>query len=525
MASGSFDLTRTSGTQYLKVWLEWSSSSDIASNTSSVTVTMKAKRTNTGYTTYGTGTFKIGINGAETSSTKSYSITSNEVTLMTATQNVSHNSDGTKSIEISGEYTGDSPIGGNGSQTVTLDTIARASNFTLSATSIEMNKALTITINRASTNFIHQIFYHFGSKNWQGLTSSATDSYAWTVPLNLANEIPNATSGVCTIIVETYNGTVDSNHYIGTTSKTVTLTVPSSVMPTISSVALAEATSGLATQFGVYVQDHSRIKGTITASGTYSSTISTYKTEINGSTYSTSTFTTALLKTTGTNTVKVTVTDSRGRITTKSVTFNVTAYSNPRIETFTVERDETTTTTVAVKIKASITNVNSKNTYSYVIKYKKTSASTYTSKTLSGTTSVDTTVTLTGLDENSTYDFVLEVKDYFTTMTCRRTLSTAFTILDFNKSGKGMAIGKVSEKDAFEVGMVSYFEDEVYFKNGNGRQSLEGLYNLFLDVQSDNATLEGQYNSFYSEYTSKIENIEYQIQTIKDAIGLDNAKG
>lgn len=111
MASGSFDLTRNSGTQYVKVWLEWNTNSDVSSNTSSVNVTMKAKRTNTGYTTSGTGTFKININGTETSVNKKYSITSNEVVLMTASQNVQHNADGTKTINISGEYNGDTPIG------------------------------------------------------------------------------------------------------------------------------------------------------------------------------------------------------------------------------------------------------------------------------------------------------------------------------------------------------------------------------------------------------------------------------
>lgn len=354
---------------------------------------------------------------------------------------------------------------GSGSQDITLDNIARASSFTLSASSIEMNKALTITINRASNNFVHQVFYHFGSKTWQVISGNASTSCSWTVPLSLANEIPNATSGVCTIIVETYKGTVNSNNYIGTTSKTVTLTVPTSIVPTISTVNLVEATAGLASQFGVYVQNHSTIKGTITATGANGSKITNYKTVINGSTYSSNTFTTEILKTSGTNTAKVTVTDSRGRTATKNVTFNVVAYTDPKVSTFNVERNDTTPTTVAVKIKASIKDVNSKNTYSYTIKYKKTSASSYTSKTVTGTTSVDTTVNITGIDENSTYDFRLEVKDYFKTITSAHLLSTSFNLMDFNKSGKGMAIGKASEEDSFEVGMETNFKALVHIKN------------------------------------------------------------
>lgn len=453
MASGSFNLTRTSGSEYVLFWIEYSSTSDVATNTSTVTATMKARRTNTGYTTSGTGTFKININGQETSVSKTYSITSNEVTIMTATQSVQHNNDGTKTITMSGQYSGDSPIGGNGSESVTLDTIARASDFTLSSSNVTMGNNLVITINRASSNFIHQVFYSFGSLSWQGLSSSATTSYTWAVPISLTSQVPNATSGTATIIVETYDGQVDSSHYIGAIAKTLKLTVPSSVVPTISSVAIAEAVSGLANQFGVYVQNKSKLSTTITAAGAYGSTITRYSANLNGNIYSGNTFTTSLLSESGNNTMVVTVTDSRGRTATYNKTFNVTAYSDPNIETFAVARDDTTPSTVVATIKASIANVNNRNTYSYIIKYKKSSQSYYSSKTVTGTTSVDTTVNITNIDENSTYNFRLEVKDYFTTITSIKSLSTAFTLMDFNVSGKGMAIGKVSESNSLELGI------------------------------------------------------------------------
>lgn len=361
-----------------------------------------------------------------------------------------------------------------------------------------MNKALTITINRASNNFVHQVFYHFGSKTWQAISGNASTNCSWTVPLSLANEIPNATSGVCTIIVETYKNTVSQNNYIGTTSKTLTLTVPASVIPTISSVNLVEATANLASQFGVYVQNHSAIKGTITATGANGSKISNYKTVINGSTYSSSTFTTAVLKTTGTNTAKVTVTDSRGRTATKNVTFNVVAYTDPKISTFNVERNDTTPTTVAVKIKASIKDVNSKNTYSYTIKYKKTSASTYTSKTVTGTTSVDKTVNITGIDENATYDFRLEVRDYFKTIISTQGLSTAFTLMNFNASGKGMGLGKVSEKDALEIGFDTYFYKKIF--KADGTDILDLIDELTETLNAINGKLE---KSIWSSSTGK----------------------
>lgn len=180
MASGSFNLNRTSGTSYLTVWIEWSSKSNGSSkNSSDVTATMKAKRTNTGYTTYGSGTFKISINGTEKSTSKSYSIGSSEVTLFTVTQTVSHNDDGTKSIVIKGEYSGDSPIAGNGSKTVTLDKIAR---YATSSQSLKSKTETSITMSWSSDSTIDYIWYSKnGGSSWTAVGSVNAKSGSYTI--------------------------------------------------------------------------------------------------------------------------------------------------------------------------------------------------------------------------------------------------------------------------------------------------------------------------------------------------------
>ena len=132
MASGSFNLSTTSGTTHLKSKITWSSTSNGSSaNSSNVTASMVLWRDNPGYTTYGTGTFSITINGNTKSESKSYSFTNSETTIIFHTVTVPHNSDGTKTITISGSYSGDSPIGGNGSSSCTLDNIDvnKATNF------------------------------------------------------------------------------------------------------------------------------------------------------------------------------------------------------------------------------------------------------------------------------------------------------------------------------------------------------------------------------------------------------------
>lgn len=143
MANGSFNLNITSGTTHLKSKINWNSISNGSSeNSSNVTANMVLWRDNIGHTTYGNGMFSITIDGNTNSQSKSYSFTNSENTILSHTVDVPHNSDGTKTITISGSYSGDSPIGGNGSALCTLDNIDvnkvtqfdGANDFTLEST-------------------------------------------------------------------------------------------------------------------------------------------------------------------------------------------------------------------------------------------------------------------------------------------------------------------------------------------------------------------------------------------------------
>ena len=98
-----------------------------------------------------------------------------------------------------------------------------------------MGSATTISITRASSSFTHTLSYSFGSTSGTIATKTTSTSVSWTPALTLANQIPNALTGTCTITCETYNGSTK----IGSKTCTLTLTVPSSVKPTITSLTAA----------------------------------------------------------------------------------------------------------------------------------------------------------------------------------------------------------------------------------------------------------------------------------------------
>ena len=136
---------------------------------------------------------------------------------------ISHNADGTKSFKLSceaGVYSYAVNVSASG--THTLNTIPRASS--VSATSVNMGSATTISISRASSSFTHTLSYTFGSAKGTIITKTASTSVSWTPALTLANQIPSTTSGTCTITCDTYNGSTK----IGTKTCTLTLTVPAS---------------------------------------------------------------------------------------------------------------------------------------------------------------------------------------------------------------------------------------------------------------------------------------------------------
>ena len=426
--------------------------------------------------------WSITINGSVIASGGQYvdSMSYNTVTtIKSGSITIEHGSDGKKTVPFSavldfdgGTYSpGDFNLTGG---SITLYNIPRTSVPTITGT-FELGGSLTIKTNRASTSFTHEFYYYWNNDiSHKYFNGNIGDTVYWTIPKDLANYIPNGTSGTLTIECTTYNGTYSNGTWVGTNKQSFTVTVPNTdeFKPTVSSVTLAEAITDINTKFGAYVQNQSKITGSITAAGAYSSTISSYKAVINGTTYNSANFTTDVLKLAGTNTYSITATDSRGRTSAaKTGTFEVLTYTGPTIKKFTVNRclqngtldDEGTYAKIIME--AEIYSLNAKNTYSYSLQYKDTDVDTYTTQTITLTaTTTDGIITLTGntviaADGDNSFDYLFSVYDTFLPATMARAIETVFQLINYGASGKGLAFGKVCEKDAFECDLDIYYKD------------------------------------------------------------------
>ena len=455
-----------------RIQIAWSvDSQSEANNTSTVTAKVQLVSTGSSYTINSSASKSgsLTINGTKYSFTFTAALSGNQTkTLYTKTVTVAHNADGTKTcafscvvgidVTLSGTFYGDIPASGSG----TFNTIARASTISSVTSSVAINgtNAVTVNITRASSSFTHTVVFSFGS--YSKTTTAVATSTSYAIPTSWMNAIPNATSGTAKVTVTTYSGSTKIGSAV---SKNFTVTVPATVVPTFSSVAVADATTNQTT-FGNMVQSKSTAKFTISAVGAYGSTITAYKTVFEGKTYTGATPTTSAITGSGTVTAKITITDSRGRSASVDKSWTVVAYSAPKITSFQGFRcladgsENYDGTYLNAAINYTISAVNNKNTASYTLEYKLKSATSWT-KIAEGSaytlkSNVISAAAIFGID--SSYDVRLSVKDSFVTIRSAIDIPTAFTLIDFHSGGRALAFGKVCEKtEGVEFGLQTYF--------------------------------------------------------------------
>lgn len=462
--SGSFSGSIAGGKYKLRV--DWSATQNVAKNTSKITCVMYLVQANSwslGISTRADN--KTTINGtALTWSSPAISNSGGKTTkLATVTSGeIKHNADGSKSVTISAAFNIRATISGTyyssiaASATVTLDTIAPATQPTLSASSVNMGDSVTISLPRVNSSLTHSLAFLWEGTGLQFIADNVGASYKWTVP-DLASSIPSKTSGRITLEVTTYSG----SRAVGTKRAYLTAKVPASVVPTVSAPTLAEATTGLSAQFGAYVQSKSRLAVTVNASGAKGSTIVAYQTTILGQTYTAKSFTSPVLSQAGSISLVTKVKDSRGRWSAaRTTTVSVLAYKTPQVPTFRAYRVDNSGAAaeegmfLALAYKYEISAVNNKNSVSVTIEYKRHDAASWATLLAPTAYSANTTYKPTAptFSVDYQYDFRLTVEDFFGSRIYETTLPSAKVILDLLADGTGIALGKTADQAGVDFG-------------------------------------------------------------------------
>ena len=399
------------------------------------------------------------------------------ITLLSGTKTIAHTASGSKNVSLSWSmqmastsYTpGNMPSSGSYSDTFTCTTIPRATTPTLSATSVNIGDSVTISVSgRASTSFSHVLTYSIGAASGSIATlNTSTTSYSWTLPASIANQIPNATSGPVTITCTTKNGST----VVGSKNVTLTAKVPntSTYQPTISNFAVTEqnaTVTGLNLGASYVVQGKSKVTISGTSAGKNGATIKTVAYSVAGKTVSSRE--NIAITTSGSVTIAMTVTDSRGYSTTSSVTRTSLPYAAPSASTrkfFRANAGGTAQNTgeyLGYQIAAVYSYLNGKNTHTWALHVQQKGSQSWTSVASGNSGSASSpnyNINASGvsssavLGADNSYTARLTLTDAFESTEFKADISTGYTTVDYRNTGKGIAFGKASEIDAFEVNM------------------------------------------------------------------------
>ena len=435
-------------------------SQSVESNSSQVRILWKSTQTGESHNLYKrTAKYYVSINGgAEVVYSVSYTLPkSTTKTILDTTITVPHNPDGTGSVKVrTWMDTNISEGVVTKSQTLTLTNIPRATTPTFSASAVDMGSKVTVTMTRAVSSFVHDLYYSFAGAEFVYIAGDLGTSYSLTVP-DLAASIPNATSGALTVRCVTRSGST----MIGAKDVVITAKVPGSVMPTISKVTLTEATEGLAAQFGAFVKDKSALTVAVTAAGAKGSTITSCTSTLEGVSYTGLSFTSGILTTAGTLDLVTTVTDSRRRsvkLTTKVTVLDYYLPEIPKLVAYRVDANGVAKNDgkyLCVDYAYKVAPVGNKNTSSMTMKAKRSIDTTW-SNILTGNSYNNAAVRKFDKEYTTDYQFDIKIElvDWFGAKAeYTATLPTANVIMDIKAEGDGLAFGKTSEFPGFEVAM------------------------------------------------------------------------
>lgn len=477
MASGVIKGIFVGNDNNLRPEIHWSYSQNITNNQTTITCTLKIyKKTSYGSTWKSDTACKMIMNGETLySATKSLNCsnisTGSYLTVGSFTKTITHNSSGQfvysgttgkmdlyGSIDFSGTNPGWGYVPSKGNTTsISIPSIPVNSTINSVTNGVTMNGSNKITTNvtLGLSSYSCKITYSIGNYSYtitDNSTSSKSRTVSYAPPKSWCNAIPNSTSSKLTVTCKTYRGST----LIDTTSKTVTVNVPTDIVPTISSWSITAGNNySTINNVKYWLKDLSTAKVTATGSGSYGSKISKINITFPSGTYSISNggYVTKMLTKSGTVTITAKVYDTRGRTKTYSKSITVRDYKYPYINNFKITRvskdsdgtyyEDDSSKTLKISFKVGAHKIT-KSTVPCVVTYVtgSTSGTAINSTDYTIYSTVTKYVTINSLDSSATYTFNCKVTDEVgKTSTSTFTLKPEPLIFDFNKSGKALGIG------------------------------------------------------------------------------------
>ena len=405
-------------------------------------------------------TFNAKIDGGNVYNATGQTLATNTVDFNAAkkvfegTTPVTHNQDGSKTITFSAKlsrsyYSSYDPGECNLSGSVTLSNTKRNSVMTLSSNNFNIGDIITATITQYVSSYHQNLYMVIGGN--EVLIQSGASGTEYIETNLLANmiyqQIPNAKYYDSEFRLKTYDS---NNNLIGTDTKSFrTNVVDSNPLFNIAYEDTNVTTTAITQNNQQIIQNNSTLRFKFTnATAQHYSSLSTYSITINGVTRSGSISNSSLNVDWGTldlsdNTnASVSVTDSRGFTTTKTVTLVILEWKLPTA-LIVLNRQQNYYTETDIKVDANYSSLDSKNTIAIQYRIKKTSTSTWGN----WNNLTDNQTTTFNADNQYSWDVQIKVQDSIGTTTYNVVLPIGMAIFFIDRLLRSVGVNCFPKED------------------------------------------------------------------------------
>lgn len=431
--------------------------------------------------------------------------------LASGTTTVKHNEDGSKQFAFSASLWSSSATGSI-SGNFTLSKIPRASSFSLqnesgsNISSIYAGETIIVAISKKVSSFTHTVKISYAGNSDMIVDKSSGSSIRWTNSMSiLTRYMQNLQSMNLTFTVETYDG----RNRVGTSSKTLTLKVPSSAAPTISSVYVTEANQNKTNIIGSspFYQLLSNLKVSTNASGKFGASIKNISVSLGNIIRTGSNVLLENVNLKGSQSIKVTVQDSRGLSTSTTKTINLSPYDMPNIAFFNAYRTETNTKYASARLSLTSTVIEAKNPLSVKVDVAEKGSSSWRNVYYAtvGNGKLNDTISLGGgFDDFKAYDVRLTISDKF---------KRHQAISNIPATSQSLVIG--ANKPVVGVGKVPTYIDKGLEVEGDifysgtlktvGKASIKDILNDKVDKEVGKGLSDNNYSNFDKQKVDQLD--------------------
>ena len=458
---------------YLTYIAEWSATSNVAGNYSTVIVDLYLRHKAISLSPKAisctvNGQTQKGNSPQLSQSSTSYYTTSK---LSSFSFKVNHKTDGTMScafssnwdckITYSGKYYGTMTLSG----TITGDNIPRASSISSITPSVVVNgtNKVNISISRAVSSFTHSVTFSIGDKT--KVINNVQTSTSFAIPMDWLEKIPNAAKGTAWCNLRTYNGGTQVGDVV---TKTFEIVCPDNILPTMDTPTAERINNSVPAAWNMYLQNVSGVKiSAQNARGVYGSTIKEYAISCAGFSTTSNSLTIQKIPNSGTVEYSVTAKDSRGRTVTKKGTITVNQYDSPVVSSLSAFRCDASGhklekgTYLSVTANVTFTVINGQNVPEITCYVNEQGGgAVYTQILENGKAKI-----IPNISTDRAYDIRVTAIDMFSSGERFSMISTTRYYMHFKRGGGlGVAFGKAAEKD----GVVEFDDNIAVEINGNG---------------------------------------------------------